>query len=374
MTATHYAVLFRIECLHEYFGGLCRSLAVSPTGDCRKLMEAYRMLFRGSAGGGVVLAPLESPSGALRQFDESLPFTFKLTSVEPALDSYTESGADERSAPAQSIFYFDNTADQQAELFGSSRQLLHPSGNALQAAALPVKPKRFGFTLPATASRSAPRVVEPLTKQVLWEGAAANLNAPLMLDLRRLAEGRYMLVLDDKELLRFYLSDVPPAQQWGAVSIYAGGSRQAEALPRNCRALDSSGVATSRTFTLALASRKTIWRYYIIDSAGKQDFSSHELFGTLRKPADDGQDSNIAFVRLPQPVPVDGRTAWVFESKAPLPLLQSPASEFLLTLRPSGNGKRGERAFRLPFAQPGSFVLGDGRAPRPLCSEVFVYF
>jgi hypothetical protein len=368
MTATHYAALFRIECLHEYFGGLCRSLVVSPTEDCRALMRRYHMLFRGSAGGGAVFAP-----GALPQFDESIPFTFSLTSTEPALSSYTETGPDESSAPAQSLFYFDNAADQQAEIFGSLRQLLHPPENALQSASLPVKPKMFSFTLPATAPRGNLQVVEPLTKQVLWQ-AAASPGTALILDLRRIAEGRYMLALENKELLKFYLSEVPPAQQWGAIAIYAGGSRQADALPANCRVLDSAGAATSRTFTLALASRRTIWRYYIIDSAGKQDFSGHEVFGTLRKPASASQDSNIAFVRLPQTVSIDGRTAWVFESESPLPLLQSPAAEFSLTLRPNGNGKRGERAIRLPFAQPGSFVWRDSPEPRSLCSEVFVYF
>jgi hypothetical protein len=367
MTA-QYAALFRIECLHEYFGGACRSLAVSPTEDCRALMERYRMLFRGSGGGGAVFAP-----GTLPQFDESLPFTFKLTSVEPALDSYTETGPGNGRAPAQSLFYFDNTADQQAEIFGSGRQLLHSPERPFESASLPVKPKMFSFTLPANASAGNLQVIEPLTKQVLWQ-AAASLNAPLMLDLRQIAEGRYILALDSKELLKFYLSNVPPAQQWAAIAIYAGGSRQADALPANCRALDSAGAVTPRTFTLALASRKTIWRYYIIDSAGKQDFSGHEVFGTLRKSAGSPQDSNIAFVRLPQTVPIDGRTAWVFESKSPLPLLQSPTAEFSLTLRPNGNGKRGERSIRLPFAQPGSLAWRDRPEPPSLCSEVFVYF
>ncbi len=373
MTATQYAALFRIECLHEYFGGLCPSLVVSPTEDCRKLMGRYRMLFRSSTGGGVVLAPLESPPGALRQFDESLPFTFRLTMLEPAFDSYTEPGPDKNSGPEQSVFYFDNTADQHAELFGAPRQLLHSPGNALQSAALPVRPKMFTFTLPATDSGGNLQIVEPLTKQVLWKGSAANPNASLMVDLRGLAEGRCILEMDGKELLKFYLSDVSPAQQWGAISIYAGGSLQAEALPQNCRALDSSGMAAPRTFTVALASRKTTWRYYIIDSADKQDFSGHELSVTLRKPAEGRQDS-IAFVRLSQPVTVDGRTAWVFESKAPLPLLQSQASEFSLTLRPNGNGRRGERAIRLPYAQPGSLALKEGPGARSLCTEVFVYF
>src|SRR5262249_54554970 len=86
-----YAALFRIECLHGYFGGgPCRSLVLTPTEDCRALLERYRMLFRQSTGGAVIHAPLQSPPDLLQQFDESVPFTFRLISTEAALDSYTE--------------------------------------------------------------------------------------------------------------------------------------------------------------------------------------------------------------------------------------------------------------------------------------------
>src|SRR5262249_10646247 len=150
------------------------------------------------------------PSGSLPQFDEGLPFTFRLTSLEPAFASYTEPCPDKNDGPEQSVFYFDNAADHHAELFGALRQLLHPPGNALQSATLPVRPKLFSFTLPATASGGDLQIVEPLTRQLLWKGPVATPKASLLLDLRDLAEGRYILELDGKELLKFYLSDVPP--------------------------------------------------------------------------------------------------------------------------------------------------------------------
>src|SRR5215470_190347 len=52
MMVIQYAALFRIECLHGYFGGArCRSLVLAPSEDCRALLERYRMLFRQSTGG-----------------------------------------------------------------------------------------------------------------------------------------------------------------------------------------------------------------------------------------------------------------------------------------------------------------------------------
>lgn len=369
MTTVQYAALFRMECLHEYFGGgACRSLALSPTEDCRTLLERYRMVFRQFTGGGSVYAPLQSPPDVLRQFEESVPFTFRLTSTDVAIASYTESGPNE-AAPSESVFFFDNTIDQQADVFGSRRQLLQTPGSPL--AALVVKPKIFQLNLPPTGGTL--NVIEPLTGQILWQSTAATGSASRLFDLRRLQEGRYNLKLESQQLLTFYLSDRRPAQQWGAISIYAGGSRQAQHLPANCRPLDESGVATPRTFTLALESRRTIWRYYVIDSTGKQDFGTYELIGTLRKSGEASPSSEISFMRQPETVPVDGRTAWVFESQSRMPLLRSPSSDFSLTLRPNGNVRRGERAIRLPYAQSASLAFKDATEPRQFCSEVFVY-
>jgi hypothetical protein len=375
MTVVRYIELFRIECLHGYLGGAaCRSLVLSPTDGCHALMERYRMLFRGSAGGGVVYAPVQSPPDLLQGFDEWLPFTFMLSNTEATLNSYTDLGSEESAAPAESLFYFDNSADQQAEVFSRRRQLLHPAGSPFTGAAITVQPKLFRFMLPSNASKGVLHVLEPFTGQTMWESPVQNSEGSFLLNLQQLPEGRYTLALENQELLKFYLSDRPATQQWGAISIYAGGSRQTP-LPANCQMLNAAGTVTPKTFTLILESRKTIWRYYVIDPAGRQDFGKYELTATLRKstPAEADEATGLRFNRLPDTVPINGHTAWVFESQSPLPLLQSPSTEFSLTLRPNENGKRWSRAIRLPYAQAGPLVLKKGQGLRQLCSEVFVY-
>ncbi|MBZ5524631.1 MAG: hypothetical protein LAP21_20525 [Acidobacteriia bacterium] len=373
MTPTPYEVLFRIECLHGYFGGkACRSLNLSPTEDCRALLRRYQMLFRATEGGGTVYAIRQPPSGLLRGFDESAPFTFTLTSTDPALDAYTETDSSEISSPMESLFYFDNTADQQAEVFGERRQLLHAAKNPLAGAAIPVRPSVSNYTPDAKVPDGPLQVLDPLSGQALWQAPAKG-GKPVTLELRRLPVGCYRIVMSGKELQKFYLSGRPASQQWGAISIYAGGSRQSAHLPANCQSILPNGDSSLRTFTLALQARKTIWRYYIIDPAGKQEFNSYELTGMAKRTTPPEAAADLSFRRLPDTAPVDGRTACVFESQSPLPLLYSPASEFAFTLRPGGNGKRGDRSIRVPYAQPGTMVKTKRAKQQLWCSEVFVY-
>jgi hypothetical protein len=375
MAAMQYAVLFRIECLHAYFGGgPCRSLILAPTDDCRRMLARYQMLFRAETGGGAVYAPQQSPPDLLKQFDETAAFTFALASTDPALDNYTDIDLS-KLAPAKNIFHFDNRADYAKAAFGQPRQLLHQPGNPFAEAAVPVRNKLFGVSPPKAAAGTSFKIIEPLGNQVVCQGTFPPKRAPAQVDLRKSSEGLYLLQIDDHPPERFYLSAQLAVRRWGVISIYAGGSRQAGYLPDNCRALDSNGVADPKTFTLALETRKTIWRYYIIPSADQQNFGQYELAGAGRKApgSSPASENEFQFTLLPGTTPVDGRAAWVFESKAALPFLMSPANVFSLSLRPNKNGKTGQRTIRLPYAQPSSLAARAGVEPKEMCSEVFVY-
>src|SRR5882724_4662309 len=373
---TQYAVLFNIECLHGYFGGkACAALALAPTKECRKILDAYQMLFRPTTGGGAVYCIRESKPDLLRLFDEAAPLTFTLTNSDPMLANYTDIGLSDGGDPSECIYYFDNVADYQAETFGQRRQLLHPPGKTFAHAVLPVRHKISSYALSPAFKGGDVNVIANLGEQVMWQASAPANAHTVPLDLRLLPEGRYKLAIGGNVVLEFYLSDQLATRQWGAVAIYAGGRVQAGLLPKSCCALDSAGGPNPKTFTLALDSRKTIWRYYIIDPTGKQDYGGYELSGaskTMAQP-DGSSAGEVRFVRRGETAPLNGHTAWVFESQSPLPLLQYPADQLSLTLRPNGQGPRGGRAIKLPYAQTGSIVMTDGPEPRQPCSEIFVY-
>jgi hypothetical protein len=373
MAVIQYTLLFQIECLHGYFGGgPCRSLNLTPTEDCRQLLARHQMLFRPGTGCGAVYRPRQSPD-LLTQFDEIGAFTFALTSNDPALDIYTDMDAVNFN-PGESLFHFDNRSDFAGEVAGQPRRLLHTPGKPFAEAVVSVRPKLFSVAAPGKPAVGSLRITEPVGNQTIWQAPIPAKAAPVPVDLRGIPEGLYLLDIAGQAARQFYLSDQLPSRRWGVISIYPGGSRQAGSLPEHCRVIDSDGTPRPVTFTLALESRKTIWRYYVIPSTEEQNFAQYEVFSATKKATgQSGWEGELHFDLLPATVPVDSRSAWVFESKSPLPFMLSPASTFSLSLRPSKNGKMGQRAIRLPYAQPRSLVRKEGSEQKHMCSEIFVY-
>lgn len=365
-----YGPLFRIECLHAYFGGPCRSLTLVPTDDCRHLMARYRMLFREVLGGGAVYCPQQSPPDLLKEFDETTAFTFALISNDPLFTNYTESGSGGLD-PGESIFYFDNKNDIQGPVLGQTRQLLHQPGHML---GVPVRTKVSKVARRTSAAGNSFTVLEPLGKQAILQGTFPPETNSAQLDLRSFPEGLYWLQVGDDTPQPFYLSDEPSARRWGVVHIYAGGIRQASELPAACTTIDSNGVTHPKTFTIALESRKTIWRYYVMPSSNQAGFGDYQVVPGGKKPPDANSlaDGDPQFRLLPGTTPIEGRAAWVFESQKAIPFLLSPAKSFALSLRPNKNGQSGQRTIRLPYAQPASLTKG-GTEPERMCSEIFVY-
>lgn len=396
MAIMQYARLFQIECLHSYFGGgPCRSLALAPTEDCRQMLNRYQMFFRPAAGGGTVYCPDQTPPDLLKQFDETAPFTFALTSSDPALNNYTDvdlGGVDVR----ESIFYFDNRDDHATGTSGQPRQMLHEPDKPFAHGAVPVRTKISSLSASEHKGNTEFKITEPLGDQVVLQGTIPQKDSPVSMDLRAAPEGLYRLHIGS-ETKQFYLSDQLAVRRWGAISIYAGGTRQSN-LPQNCRAIASDGGIHLKTFTLSLESRKTFWRYYIISSDRSK--VSYEVVCNEKHPSAPDH-SQVAFSLLEKPEEVDGRRTWVFESDSPLPLLLSPRNTLTLALyrketksdqepeikaprnlEQKANGKRLGKPRNLPYAQPSSLVAcehppsagtGQGKEKRRMCSEIFVY-
>jgi hypothetical protein len=384
-----YRELFSIECLHGYFSDrLCRVLELTPTPECANMLRRYQMLFRRTAAGGKVLYSVQDGVDRLPLSDETVPFSFSLASTDPLLDTYTDGTAESPAAPRDTVRYFSNRDENVAEVFGQQRLLLHPVGQPFSQPALPVRSHMFTHTFARPLKGARFQVMDNLHGQPVWESKTPEQPVQAWnIDLRAQPPGRYTLAVDGAAVLDFYCSEAPAAKQWGVVEIFAGGPNQVKHIPQACQAIDAAGRAHTRTFTIALDSSKTLWRYYIFDrEQGDAADGEYAIVDKRRNGTSAGRDGadGIEFIRQDDPDTLDGRPVIVLQSRQALTLCQYPGDadhQFTLEV------KRSDAAplqIKLPFAQPATtrFVSAESDKEMPaesgkekrMCSEMFVYF
>ncbi len=371
-----YSPLFSIECRHDYFsGGVCKPFSIRPTGDCLRLLERYQGLFRPTPGGGTVAFATQDEVDFLALYAESAPFSFDLISADPLLFNYT----DAEMAPgtrvlAEQVYYFNNLGDSLNEEGG--RHLLHPSGQALAAEPLPVRARRFKHRLEQPAGATGLSVVDTLAGDPVWRSAPLTPAAHVVpIDLGSLPDGRYRLRVDERDAMAFYLSDVSAAGRWGVVDIFPGGPAMAGRVPDNQRVLDDAGHPLAKTFAIHLNNRSTLWRYYIVNpNPEDHSYDGHRVEGIAKRVPKqaDQQGTPISFAER-GPTRVDGRLARVFESTQPITLHEKPGDEHEFAFKANGQGERGGRPFRLPYATGESTRLEEVAGARRMVSEIYVY-
>jgi hypothetical protein len=286
----------------------------------------------------------------LPSFDEAMPFSFVLTSSDPALAVYTELD-DGGASPADSVYYFDNLTNHEP---GQATPLLHPRTGPVHPLAVKSRVFRHRFDTPITAQRLLVTNV-PEGRQVLQADAPGEPFLSCCLDLTSLAFGRYRLHSDDgTELLDFYLSDTPAATIWGVVDIYARGPQAP--VPKSLSVIDDNGEAALKIFKLSLTSRKTFWRYFVFAHAAQTRFDNHRVAGGL--PGPPKPPPSILFAD-PVKDRVGGRTAWRFESQIPIKLFERPRNHHQFTITNAQNGAE----IALPYANPQSTRIVDAVPP-----------
>jgi hypothetical protein len=319
--------LFRIEVRHGYFaGGLCPIIEIGPTGRCARMLDRYGCLFRGSAGSGSVYY---SDAGLLKGFDEASPFGFAVTAAASELVNCTDMTSAPAARPDATLWYFSNLAPQ-------ANRLLHPADEPFRNASLHVVSQPPALPLIDMLGNQIPNPEK---------------------------EGRYRAQAPAGKPYDFYLSDVAPARRWGIVEIF----------PQSNRVWDADGrVSGIAVFSLSLAARSSIWRYYVVtQSPADRAYDAYRIEVVPPRGAKgNGGDPSISF-RQPESCDLNGKKAWMFESENALPLSEYPADWGRVLLK----GGAPASAIALPYAHPATTRLG--RNPRTgeveTCSEIFVY-
>lgn len=371
-----YSPLFSIECRHDYFSGaVCKPLSLRPTEDCLRLLDRYQGLFRATPSGCTVAFAIQDEIDFLALYSENAPFSFDLISADPHLLNYTDvDRAAGAGVLAEQLYYFNNLGDAVDE--AGDRRLLHPRGLALAAGPLPVRARRFTHRLEHPAEVAGLSVIDTLTGDPVWRSApVAPAARAVPIDLASLPDGRYRLREDERDAMAFYLSDAPSAGRWGVVDIYPGGPAMAGRVPESLRVLDDAGHPLPKTFAIRLNNRATLWRYHIVNpNPDDHSYDGHQVEGIFRRTPkqSDQQGAPIQFVEK-APMRVDGRPARVFESVQPIALYERPGDAHEFFFKANGQGERGGRAFRLPYATGESTRLEEIDGARRMVSEIYVY-
>jgi hypothetical protein len=355
-----YKPLFSIECLHGYFADrVCRALTLNPTAAGARLCERHRLRFRAFRGGGTVYYE-ESASNLTRLRGETSPLAFALTSIDPLFGIYTDDGGGANAAPGATVRYFSNAEGHMADVNGQRRALLHPPGQPFAQPPLMVRSSRFSYRFDQPVQAVLLQVLNA-DRQPVWETRTPEFAVrDWPVDLRGQPDGRYRLLIAGRPAGDFYLSDEAVVRQWGVVEVFTKDINQAP------------------TFAIAFASRGTVWRYYIFDQPpGPSSYSSYEVVGVRKRSGgtDGASNGDIRFTKRPGTVTVNGRPAFVFESRQTLPLAEVPNDDdYFFSFRPNGGSERGGRPVKLPFGQPtGTKVDATSEDGARMCSEIFVY-
>lgn len=354
--------LFKVQCRHDYFAdGICRPLKLLPTAGCARQLARYQLRFRAESGGGEVY--YQDGVSPLNQFRESTPLAFWLVNSDPGLLSYTELDASVASGEA-GVFYFDNL-DAQPDGQDVNAVRLNPPG-PLAAPRVPTRPSRFSVPLDAPVRAVAQSLHSRLTGAAgtpVWQLPSADAALrTLPFAFGDVGEGRYLLSVDGREVLDFWLG-MPPEQVWGVVAIYPGGSLQRGNFPSTLQSIAVDGKATAKTYAIQLTALALPWRYCLTGQPGAElDFEQYELVATLRN----GQQ--VSFIGGPGDA-LDGRPVYRFASPHALPLGERPGDALSVQLRPKP-GARPTAPLRLGYPQPRNI---SGAAAGGPYADVYVH-
>ncbi|WP_299963849.1 hypothetical protein [uncultured Roseobacter sp.] len=192
---------------------------------------------------------------------------------------------------------------------------------------LPIHNPVFRFRADAPLAAAKPALLRWRDRTPVWEGTEtpAGMTA-LDITAHGLADGRYLLVHDDKTLLDAFLTSVPGPQLSCVLDLDLAGL------------LDNSGDVV--TVAPRFETRACTWRYVVRALQPGKDLSA----STLR-----ASQPSVGFdAALRQRL--DGQEVWVFNSSTPLPLIGSTPGDLRIDFVHAGAPGKREQAVSMPLA------------------------
>lgn len=349
---TEYRRLFRLDIRHPYYSdGLCRGLSVTPTASCAQRIRDGGCRARVDAGGVELWYGTADGHAPVMDLDARFPFSFSLTPKGPEFFEVTEPTWGE-GVDLHEVLYLSSIGSK-----------IH-SDNVNGTASFAIPPdtgtktetRGHAFAMETGKIENADAVTlepwtggSPVWRQVARKGPMDS----MMVNLADVPNGRYLLKNGDTGVLNFYLLDRPSTGVFGVIDIYTGG------IP----AIIQDGHMTPATFTLQFQTRKTTWRYMVVDRTASSDFGQAEITGSAAK---------IRF-GAPTSGTVRGRPAWAFQSEQPIPLYEAPRSHHTFALSGLMTDGKPRAPMTLPYASPAGTTMQKTPSGPQMVSSMYVY-
>lgn len=292
-----YDVLFSCDVRHTFFTeGRSEDFSLVPTSACGQLLQQYGLIFRETAGGFKIFAPVvpeTDPPELLKPFDgASLKFTFMMVLRNNRFEMVTSLPLHQ---PGEKLFYFNNLSE---DMDGETRYLGdhiagERIGDPLAAVRTPNLDYHFssplntaqftlsdmfgiGYTLPSSGFAFA----EPV------ESFRHNLeNVPGM------KYGRY-LISDDQggQLPYYYNRDLYGLDVFGVIEIFtntnAFTSPANNLVPESYRFVEGDTIAEKGNYSIGFTAAERKWLYIC-----------------RKNPANSGNGLSVANLTVEGPVP-----------------------------------------------------------------------
>ncbi len=308
--------LFRVDLIHDYQNQAPEPIfKIRPTRACQRLLSRYRLHFRTTETGFVILFESSLSAGKpMTPIQEKVILGFILSSRKPLLTQYADLGF---SAQGNGFFLFHNTQESGPETetaYLTEEEFVGPTD------IIPLLPERFTVERGGKGAVVSLAVADFRGETVLSDSVVTHDGLlHYSMDLSPFSPGAFSLQVEDETPDRFYAADeIWSSGAFGAVEIRAVPDPDVAGWTFHEHGLPASG-----SFEIRFAKPAPRWRYLVVvrhdDSLGEDNLLIEA-----------GPDFAKAHPDLPTPVfeskgseTTNEELRILFESDSEIPLLQS---------------------------------------------------
>lgn len=336
--------------LHHYFEDqVARDFRLVPSDDTQRLSRKMGFLIKDTPNGMVVLYDAlhtEALRDYLKQY-EVIKLSFYLYFSDPYLFTYTNLPLFLNSTAY--IFYFSNEG-------ASDRKLLHTQTFVSGADACPAKPNNLELNYD-----SPPQKLSIRHGQITVMELKPEAGQTCYIDLSEFKEGKYSLYENEVLKEEFITLNINSLKRPFALLDFNISGTVAQEMIQHIQHLED---IPEQKYEIALDTRHTYWKYYIVPKYGEG----------LESLYIDTGDKKIKFSGpMPAKLP-NGADAYLFESEQALSLKEISPYKFQLIKQKDAKGKDAKKILRrLPCPNLGSIKPESKDKDAKIYSEIIVY-